>query len=203
MIDWEKKNLETYNKSAVELAKYFAGIGARTKDINRAFSFVKTKNPKVVEVGCGDGRDAEEITRLTMNYVGFDPSIGLLDIAKKRLPKTKFELNNAINFEYPNGLDVIFSFASLLHSDKDELAQVLKKAAKSLKQGGVFYISLKYMPSYQSAIKKDRFGERQFYFYTPELLQELAGTAYEAVYSEKQKHGSTKWFTIMLKKSYN
>jgi len=36
LTNWKKKTLETYNKSAKELAEYFSGIGPRSSDIDLA-----------------------------------------------------------------------------------------------------------------------------------------------------------------------
>lgn len=59
---------------------------------------------------------------------------------------------------------------------------VLDRAYKALVPGGVFYISLKYMPTYTQKIKEDMYGRRLFYFYNPEHLKELASDTYETVF---------------------
>jgi hypothetical protein len=61
-MNWHERTLQTYNESAEELAEQFKGIGARTQDIERGLSLTGSgRNARVVEIGCGDGRDAEEI----------------------------------------------------------------------------------------------------------------------------------------------
>src|SRR3989344_6490320 len=192
MTDWRKKTLDTYNKTAKELADYFVGIGARTEDIKRAFGYIKnTDQPNVLEIGCGDGRDAVEIATRTSNYIDTDPSEKMLDIARRKLPTAKFEVSGAVEYDFPEELDIIFAFASLLHLDKDEVKVVFDKAAKVLRPSGVFYISLKFKPEYTEEVKIDEFGERMFYFYTPELIKKLAGKQFETVYYDTQQVGST------------
>ncbi len=87
MADLRQQTVDTYNKSAKELAEYSHGIGTRKKYINRAFNLAGSpKNARVLEVGCGDGRDATEILKHTDNYLGFDIARKAVELAKQSLP---------------------------------------------------------------------------------------------------------------------
>ena len=201
MTDWKQRNIDTYNKSAKELAEYFRGIGPRVKYIELAFTAAgNPKNARVLEIGCGDGRDAKEIVKRAGWYLGFDISEELIKLAKEHVPQAEFAVADAATFDYPAKLDIVFAFASLLHLDKNEVRTVLQKVHSSLKKDGIFYILLKYRSQYQEEVKKDRFGERLFYFYNPDLLLELAGPGYELVKSWRDTMGNTEWFEIILKK---
>lgn len=191
----------TYNKSAQAMADYFAGIGARDKDIDIAIKLAgEPKNPSILEIGCGDGRDAEQVVKRTKNYVGFDISKSMIEIAKQKVPTAKFEVGDARTYKYPKNLDVILAFASLLHLDKTEVKNLFRKVYRALRPGGIIFISLKYRPKYEKELKKDRFGNRLFYFYNPELVTELAGQGFEAVYKDTGfvTNGNTDWFEIAL-----
>ena len=155
---------------------------------------------RVLEIGCGDGRDAKEIIQRAAWYLGMDVSDNLLTIARKVCPEAQFVQDDITKFTFPDNIDIIFSFASLLHVNKYEMKQILGKAYKALNPGGVFYISLKYLPLYTEKVQEDRFGKRQFFFYTPELIMQLAGNTYECVYVDRQHLNNTDWFTIVLKK---
>lgn len=200
-MNWGDKTVSTYDNSAIGLAKKFRGIGARVYDIDLGLKMAKTKvNSKVIEIGCGDGRDAEEIVKRVGYYEGFDPSGGMLEIAKKRLPHASFVQAGALSYVYPENVDVIFAFASLLHVDKKGVESVLKKASQSLRLGGIFYISLKEKPEYTAEVKNDEYGERMFYYYNIDLINNLAGNLFVAEYEDRQKIGNTDWFTVALKK---
>lgn len=197
-----QRTIDTYNKSAEELAAYFQGIGARKQDINKAFELMGSKeNPLVIEIGCGDGRDAAEITKRTNNYVGFDISEGMIKVAKRNLPKAQFEVSDAMDFIFPHDTDLVFAFASILHLDKEELSILFQRIEKVLKPGGIIYISTKYMPEYTSSIKKDTHGERLFYFYNSDLIKEIAGKNFSSAAEDRQLIGSTNWLTIALRKN--
>src|SRR3990167_9930931 len=93
MSNWKQATIDTYNKSARELAEYFRGIGSRSGDVQYAIKLAGNPNqPKIIEIGCGDGRDAKEIARWTNDYIGFDISKELIKIARQYVPKAHFEI---------------------------------------------------------------------------------------------------------------
>lgn len=201
--EWRQKTVDTYNKSAKELAEYFRGIGSRTSDIDLAIQLAgNPQNLVILEIGCGDGRDAKEIIKHTASYTGIDISEKLIELARAYVPNAHFEVADAATYQYPSGIDVVFAFASLLHSDKAEVKDILHKVGKALNPGGICYISLKYAPEYTEKVKADKYGERLFYFYNPEVITELASDEYEVA---KQSVGSRTigdvvWFEIALRK---
>lgn len=197
----KQKTIDTYNKSALELAAYFSGIGARTDDIDTAFELVGSpKNARVVEIGCGDGRDAKDIVNKCEYYIGFDISVAMTEIAQQNVPSAEFVVADAVTFNFPNDLDIVFAFASLLHLDKGELKVVLDRVYDALRPDGVIFLSLKYRSAYESEIKKDQFGERLFFFYNEETITTLAGDRFKLAYSYKDKRRNTEWMQVALKK---
>ena len=138
-MNWNSKTIETYDESAEALAGYFKGIGPRVYDIELALKLANMiTSARAVEIGCGDGRDATEIIKRVEWYEGFDPSEGLLKIARQKLPQASFVRADALIYNYPSNLDVIYAFASLLHVNKGDLKTVFEKAAKALRKGGIF-----------------------------------------------------------------
>ena len=195
--------LDTYNNSAKALAEYFRGIGSRTDDIELALKLAgKTDgSADVLELGCGDGRDALEIIKRTKSYLGIDYSEELIKLARELVPDAEFMVSDMVEFDFPTAkYDGIFAFASLLHVSKDELAKLMPKLAKSLKIGGILYLSLKYSETYKQDWKEDQYGKRLFYFYNPDDFSELASAYFEIVHTSQETIGSTPWFEIALKK---
>lgn len=193
---------ETYDNSAEMFASYFAGIGSRKEDITTAIELTVQDPTSInaVEIGCGDGRDAAEIVRQVGNYEGFDPSIGLLKIARENLPDASFRLADALSYQYPPNVDLFFAFASLLHVNRKDLEVVFQKTSESLRTNGIFYISLKERSKYEEELQEDQFGKRVFYYYNAQLIEEIAGTAFRKVLEDHQTIGKTDWLTIALQK---
>ncbi len=183
------------------MAEYFRGHGSRVRDIETAFNAAgNTINPLVIEIGCGDGRDAKEIIKRTTHYIGFDLSESMIELARRHIPLGKFEVADAITYNYPEGTDIVFAFASLLHLTRPEVEVVFSRVKLALRVGGIFYISSKYNETYKEEVKEDTHGRRMFYFYNPDIFKEIAGDELEVVYEDDDAKGSQPWFQMALKK---
>jgi len=189
----------TYDKAARGYAEKFKNIGVRSKDVDIVFSLVDTVNPSVVEIGCGAGREAEYILTKTNNYVGMDISEGMLEIARENLPDVCFVKADIATYQFPNHIDIVFAFASLLHSSKEELQVIFRNMHEVLNKEGVVYVSLKRKEEHSSATVEDMYGPRQFYYYTKANILDIAGDNFEEVFYQEQELGES-WFTMILKK---
>ncbi len=198
-MDKKQETIDTYNNTAGQMAEKFNTIGARVADIEMAFAHVSKTNPAVLEIGCGNGRDAKEILKRTTNYLGLDISEGMVEIAKKYVPEGSFVVADIESYSFPKNLDIIFSFASLLHSSKEHVQDVLDKAHEALNEGGIFFISLK-CGEYREESRTDEFGTRTYYLYTPELIKELAGNKYKVLYENMHDLRDQKWLELILQK---
>jgi len=181
------------------MADKFNTIGARLVDIERGFSYVATKNPFVLEIGCGNGRDALEILKRTDRFLGIDISESMIELAKRTAPEVAFAVADIEQFAFPPDIDLIFSFASLLHSDLASIDRILSSASNSLTEGGVFYISLKYGEG--QVTKTDEFGIRTFYFYKPDDIHSLMRGNYTVLWEDVHDLRGQKWFSIALRRT--
>ncbi len=197
------ETLRTYNRSAKELSEYFRGIGPRKKYIERALELAGKEDGSAdaLELGCGDGRDAVEIIKHCRSYTGIDYSSGLIKLAKELLPSADFRVVDMQNFDYPyRSYDVVFAFASVLHIDKESLKLLFNKVARSLKAGGIFYISTKYASHYKENWKEDVHGRRLFYFYNENLIKNLSKEYFDMVFDDREIQGKTEWIEVALEK---
>ena len=201
MHDYKKETLKTYETEAENIADKFSNIGPRIEDIERAFSLLATKkkDPFVLELGCGNGRDAKIIRKYTSKYLGIDYSKNLINFAREQLPETDFSLEDIEEFIFPDNIDLIFAFASLLHIDKTNLQSVLDRANEKLNTGGIFYISLK-KGNYQKKRETKVHGPRTFFYYDTETLKPMIEGKYDIDFEETQLFRGKDWLTIVLKK---
>jgi trans-aconitate methyltransferase len=200
-----KPTITNYNQSAQAMAEHFQSYddGAAKGEIELAVRLAgNPKRPRIVEVGCGAGKDAAEIFRIAGWYEGFDPAVKLLELARAHVPAASFVQADTLSYDYPKELNIVFAFASMLHLDKQDFAQACQKIAAALQPGGVLCLSLKEADTYTKLLQQDKFGERLFYLYTVPLVRELAGDAFEQVYESHQLAGPEKkrWFTLILRK---
>lgn len=200
----DTRTVDTYNEQAIRFASYYDNIPAREKDIKKAIELLgSVSHPiRIVEIGCGDGRDAEVILNYTNDYVGLDPSKAFINLARQRLPNGNFVIGDAESFDYGNNIDIVFAFASLLHINRESLAKVVTKVESSLSDGGILYMSLKSADEYEEVPTHDEYGFRQFYRYSPDNVRELVSYAFEEVYFDTGfvSKGSRHWFEIAFKR---
>ena len=197
------ETLDTYNRSANQLSEYFKGIGTRVKYVELALELAGKKDGSgsVLELGCGDGRDAVEIIKRVRSYTGIDYSTGLVGLAKQLLPSADFRVIDMQNYDYPsNSYDVVFAFASILHIERSSLKELIEKVARSLKSGGIFYISTKYAYHYKKEWKQDDHGKRLFYFYNRHIIAELGKEFFEVATSEVEIIRDRPWVEMALRK---
>ena len=193
------QTINTYNRSALLLADKFDSLGARVSDIEETLAILNKPEPNILEIGCGNGRDAEEILKHTNNYLGIDVSEKLIDLAKKKVSKGRFEIADIETYPIPNNLDVIFAFASLIHVPKESLQKILNLAFKSLNSGGVFFMSMKHADGYVESTKEDEFGTRTYYLYSIEDIKEIA-KSFIILKNKIHDLRGQKWFEIILQK---
>ena len=198
-----QETIATYNQHAAELAEYFAGIGPRVDLIEEGLKLAGSpKAGHVVEVGCGDGRDAQDITTRVGWYEGFDPSIELIKLARKRLPNARFVIADALSYEYPNELDAVFGFASFLHLNKEDFSVACATIAEALKPGGILLMTLKERDAYQEELVEDEFGKRIFYYYDDATVNANIPSSLNVVEIRHQtlNRKTAKWLVVVLQK---
>ncbi|OGE79029.1 MAG: hypothetical protein A2751_01035 [Candidatus Doudnabacteria bacterium RIFCSPHIGHO2_01_FULL_46_14] len=155
--------LKTYAKVAEEYAQ-------RRRDFwmpeFRIFKrMLKGKN--ILEVGCGTGHEAEYFIKDKFNYLGIDASSAMLKVARKLVPKARFQKMDMLKMKLPEKLfDGIWACASLLHIPKKQLPVVFKSLHKVLKESGVAFISLKSKSRPWEGLVEDAYpGMKRFFSY--------------------------------------
>ena len=156
-INFYEKNAEAYAALTV------------TADMSRAYEKFLAYLPlgaKVLDAGCGSGRDSLYFMRQGYRVTMLDASAAMCRCAEKltgqkALHKTFAEIN------FDKQFDGIWANASLLHVPEQELENVLKILHRALKDDGVLYASWKY----GEAERRD--GERFYCDMTEEKLKKL------------------------------
>src|SRR3989344_2902505 len=117
---------------------------------------------KVVDLGCGAGRDAVMFLKAKFDYLGVDISRGMLKEAKKRAPKGKFKAMDFYKFTMPKeNFDGFWASASFLHIPKKKIARVLRSARALLKSNGIGFISVQKKKKLDEVVSiKDSYGGR-------------------------------------------
>jgi SAM-dependent methyltransferase len=96
----------------------------------------------ILELGCGAGNHAAEMLARGFDLRATDGSPEMAKIASLRLnhPVATMRFDE---LEENEALDGVWASACLLHVPKEELAGILTRIHRALKNGGVFYASYK------------------------------------------------------------
>ncbi len=100
------------------------------------------KGGYVLDVGFGSGRDSLYFKNRGYRVLSIDVVPAFVDHAKDLGLETK--LLSVLDLDYQDVFDGVFASASLLHLNSDELKVALAKIKRSLKSGGILYMSFKY-----------------------------------------------------------
>lgn len=96
---------------------------------------------RILDAGCGTGRDLEVFRAAGHRVTGLDPSAEMRRIARARLGAcVRLRAERLQEFQDPEGSwDGVWAMASLLHIPAAEQATVVAKLFQSLSPGGIFY----------------------------------------------------------------
>ena len=98
---------------------------------------------RVLDAGCGSGRDAKAFLEMGYQVEAFDASSAMVELAREHtgLP---VQLMTFADVDWKEEFDGIWCCASLLHVPAAELPDVMRRLTDTLKPGGVWYVSFKY-----------------------------------------------------------
>jgi len=113
------------------------------KDLRKKFlKYVKTG--KILDIGCGPGRDVKYFMEHGFVVVGVDYSDGMIREAKRRVPKGVFKKIDMRKLNFPdNSFSGVWSCSSILHIPKSEAVKVIQEFRRVLKENGVLLVSTK------------------------------------------------------------
>lgn len=132
----------SYEATAQAYANNVASL-APTQSIEKLMS-VLLPNPRILDIGCGSGRDALIFQGMEAEVTGIDFCNSLLEIAKANAPLVDFQLMDIEDMDFPDEtFDAAWAACSLAHIPKASLPKVLKNIHRILEEEGYFYLALK------------------------------------------------------------
>jgi len=140
--DQEAETIATYDRTAAswatehEIVNDWLGTAAEFKQL--------LPSGRVLEVGCGGGRDAAELLRLGYDYLGTDASAKMVQVVQERLPSAHFEQMSVYDVaKLEQQFDGLWACAVLLHIPKRRIDEAIRPLNRVLRLGAIGMISMK------------------------------------------------------------
>ena len=132
--------IEYYTRTAAEFS-------ASTLNLNLSHIYERFLNyvphgGKILDAGCGSGRDALAFKQMGYDVTAFDASGPMAEIASQTLGQ-QVQVLRLEDLSFADAFDGIWACASLLHVNKTDLPSVLTRLGNALRHGGILYVSFK------------------------------------------------------------
>ncbi|MFA5757666.1 MAG: class I SAM-dependent methyltransferase, partial [Smithellaceae bacterium] len=132
---------EYYNRNA--LAYYQQTVNLDISNRYHQFFKLIPQNGKILDAGCGSGRDSLYFKQQGYSVVSFDISKELVGLASGLIGQKVLHMSFG-DLDFENEFHGIWASASLLHIPPEEMDDALEKLSRALKKNGVLYASFKY-----------------------------------------------------------
>ena len=190
-------NIEYYNNNADSF--YKSSVEADMSEWQNRFLKHIPAGGRILDAGCGSGRDSKVFIKQGYSVVAFDASREMCKKASELIGQEVWQMKFE-EMSFDDEFDGVWACASLLHVGKNELSEILGKIFKSLKDKGILYVSFKYGEG-----ERER-GERFFTDFTEESIKPiLIMSGFETIESGitsdiRPGRENEKWTNVIVKK---
>lgn len=191
------KTLDYYNQNAQTYCE--KTLHADMSYPYQRFTFYLHKGNKILDLGCGSGRDTIWFRKNGYIVDAVDGSPAIAEIAADNIG-SDVKISSFDDLQTEDEYDGVFASASLLHVPYEHLRAILEKVFASIKKEGILYASFKY--GNQSEWRNGR-------YYTDmneERLLEVIGpcldkwTVLELWHSHDSLNRDEIWFNMILRR---
>ena len=138
----KNKTIEYYNSNSAE---YFSNtVNVNMEENYKYFISYLKPGSKVLDFGCGSGRDIKYFNNMGYETYGVDGSEKLCELAVGYTGSHNIRCADFLTYNEKNKYDGIWACASLLHLDNKELKTVIRRLIDACVHQGVIYASFKY-----------------------------------------------------------
>ena len=138
----DNSTIQYYNTNAKDYFENTVNLDL-TQFYDPFLELIPEQGKKILDAGCGSGRDSLFFKKKGFEIIAFDASEELVKLSSDLLKQPVLHMTFE-DLSFSNEFDGIWTCASLLHVPKDQMPAVLKKLADALKENGILYASFKY-----------------------------------------------------------
>ncbi len=174
-MDPIQKTIKAYDEIAEEYCKKTEEKGDREfqeKMLDKTLRYLDPKS-RVIDLGCGDGRDTRYMKEKGADVVGIDLSRSMVNLARKEDPENAFLQQDIRDTVFPDDtFQGAWASASLTNLPKSELSKAEKEIYRIVEPGGILAFSFKEGEGegFEESVVEGH--ERYCSYYTLEELEE-------------------------------
>ena len=192
-------SIEFYEQNAEDFFR--RSVDADMARGHEEFTALLKPGARVLDAGCGSGRDALAFSRAGFQVTAMEASPNLAALARAHtgLP---IQVKTFDPVDWQGAFDGVWACASLLHVRRAELASVVRRLRDALAPGGVFWMSFKYGTQERQA------GERRFTDLdeagAAALLVQAGGLALISVHvteDVRTERSGDRWLSILCRRA--
>lgn len=192
------KTIESYEKIAESYNQRWYNSDS-IKDVLNSFINELT-GCRVLDIGCGPGRDAKYLTERGFDVTGIDLTDSFLEIASQNVPTARFVKMDMRFLDFPaDYYDGIWACASFLHIPYNESKKTLRGFYRVLKEGGIICLSVKEGEG-EMFIEKSNKDKRFFAFYNRDGFKSLIQSSGFDILQTQFDHNFDNWINVIAKK---
>ena len=169
-------------------------FGADMSDSRNRFIRYLSRGSRILDLGCGSGRDSKAFASMGFLVTPVDGSEGMCRVAEKN---TGLKVRRLLfgDLDYERCFEGVWACSSLLHVPSEELPDILNKIFRALVPEGVLYMTF----------KKGMFeGIREGRYYTDMTCKSLTefvdrcGMNVLESWESKQPDGNAEWVNAIV-----
>lgn len=134
------ETIKYYNQHAGEY--YKSTINVDFNQLHRKFVSLLPENARIIDIGCGSGRDVKAFCDLGYQAIGLDASEELANEAMRHL-EIEVVVGDMATWVAQEPFDGIWCCAALLHLREEEANSFFHNLQYNLKPGGILFLSVK------------------------------------------------------------
>ncbi|WP_313583199.1 class I SAM-dependent methyltransferase [Lacrimispora sp.] len=191
-------SIDYYNKYAAK--EFEETVNQDMSGIMKEFLDLLKEGDTILDLGCGSGRDSLSFYELGYDVTPLDASEEMCKLAEIHTGLEVLQMTFE-QIDFDNVFDGIWACASLLHTPKKELSDILTKIARALNDKGIFYMSFK-LGDFEGFR-----GKRYFCDLTADSMTELLrdNGRFEIVKlweteDVRSGHSDVKWLNVLVRK---
>ncbi|MBI2507979.1 methyltransferase domain-containing protein [Candidatus Woesearchaeota archaeon] len=171
-------------------------------ELNRFISFLP-RNAKILDIGCGSGRDVQYFMDYGFQAVGIDASEKMIEEAKRRVTDGGFKIMKMQSLDFPKeSFDAAWILDAISFIDKKDILKFLPSLYNVLKNDAVIFISARQGVG-ETEVEYEKLGNNKIkiaFFYQEEIEELLSKNGFEIINIFTQDGEDFTWINAYARK---